>query len=156
MINRNRLTEKIRKKEQEIQELEAQIREARAYIQALQETMKLLPRGENVTREVLRTGSMVAEARRAIREKGAPMHVNELLQELGRVVNKKNRASLSGSLAAYVRRKEIFTRPAPNTFGLIEMQRPTGAKSEENADKPPPDFGMDDEENSELDDEIIF
>jgi hypothetical protein len=32
-----------------------------------------------------------------------------------------NRSALSGSIAAYVRKGEIFTRPAPNTFGLLEL-----------------------------------
>jgi hypothetical protein len=49
------------------------------------------------------------------------MHVTDLLKEMGKDATKSNRTSLSGSLGFYVRQEEIFTRPAPNTFGLREF-----------------------------------
>jgi hypothetical protein len=52
---------------------------------------------------------------------GDPVHITTLLAEIGLEINRDTRASLAGSLAGYVRRGEIFTRPAPNTFGLIEL-----------------------------------
>jgi hypothetical protein len=36
-------------------------------------------------------------------------------------IAKNSKTSLSGSLASYVREHKIFTRPAPNTFGLVEF-----------------------------------
>ena len=45
--------------------------------------------------------------------------------------------SLASSLAAYVRRGEIFSRPAPNTFGLLEL----GHLGGEEAEEPPSGFG---------------
>jgi hypothetical protein len=62
------------------------------------------------------------------------MQINEILRAIGRTADKKNRLSLSGSLAHYVRAEEIFTRPAPNTFGLIELERGENFLEDEDAD----------------------
>jgi hypothetical protein len=114
----------MRKKEEEIQELEVRIREAKAYLQALQETLRMFPRAkmEKIgTESALRPGSSVAEARKAILGAGRPLHITELLQALGKQKSRAARAALAGSISAYVRKGEIFTRPHPNTFGLAEL-----------------------------------
>jgi len=49
------------------------------------------------------------------------MHITELLEAIGKPGDRMNRSALGGSIAAYVRKGEIFTRPAPNTFGLLEL-----------------------------------
>jgi len=64
---------------------------------------------------------LIDKARTALRRVGKPLYIEELLRAMGKEVNKKNRVSLSGSLGSYVRQEYIFTRPAPNTFGLIEF-----------------------------------
>src|SRR5436309_2854111 len=113
---RRKIEERLKKKEQEIQELEAKIKEAQVYMQALQDVLKILPKdadGDSGA-AALRPGGAVAQARTAIKAQGRPLHVDDLLRALGREVNRANKANLSGSLAAYVRRREIFTRPAPN------------------------------------------
>jgi hypothetical protein len=104
----------------------------------------ILPRGSerNIRAGALRPGSGMAKVREFILEKGRPGHVTELLEALGRPATREARASLSGSLAAYVRKGEIFTRPSPNTFGLIEL----GHDNEDDAgpdNEPPVDFGED-------------
>jgi len=132
---RQRFEERIKKKEQEIKELEAKIHEARVYIQAFQDSIKLLPKdqSDNATaQDLLRPGSTNAKVYGFLKATGTPMHVGAILEAIGKVNNKANRVSLSGALGAYVRRKEIFTRPAPNTFGLIEME----------SNEPPDDFGL--------------
>ena len=144
MNERRKIEERLRKKEEEIREFEAKIRDARIYVQALQDVLKILPRGSerNVRAGALRPGSSMARVREFILERGRPGHVTELLEALGRPATREARASLSGSLAAYVRKGEIFTRPNPNTFGLIEL----GHDNEGNAgpdDEPPADFGED-------------
>jgi len=144
MNERRKIEERLRKKEEEIREFEVKIRDARIYVQALQDVLKILPRGSerNVRAGALRPGSSMARVREFILHKGRPGHVTELLEALGRPATREARASLSGSLAAYVRKGEIFTRPSPNTFGLIEL----GHESEGDAatdDEPPPDFGED-------------
>jgi len=138
---RDDLQKRIEKKELEIRDLEKQLAAAQAYLQALQETVRMLPkepRGlQTAPAQVLRPGSGVAKAREAILKAGKPLHITELLKAIGRPVDKNNRVSLSGSLSGYVKRNEIFTRPAPNTFGLIELNH-----SQMPEDEPPEDFGV--------------
>ncbi|HZL00788.1 MAG TPA: hypothetical protein VFC47_12920 [Caulobacteraceae bacterium] len=126
MSLRKKLEERICRKEAEIQELEMQIREGRSYVLALQEALKILPKesaggGTEGDEDVLRSGTSVAAARRALQKSGRPMHLLDILTAIGKQANSANRASLGGSLSAYVRKGEIFTRPAPNTFGLVEF-----------------------------------
>lgn len=157
MSTRRKFEDRIRKKESEIQELEMQIREARAYIQALQEAFKLLPRepvggGTDGDEDVLRAGSAVASARDVLQRQGKPLHLLDILIAIGKAPNAANRASLGGSLAAYVRKGEIFSRPAPNTFGLLEFPHPVRAEI-------PAGFGKRNEPEvdvGDLDDEIPF
>jgi hypothetical protein len=150
MAGRNKIEDRIQKKEQEIQELEMQIREARSYIQALQDVAKLLPRdaeGETSGDVSLRTGSSVADARSAILKAGKSLHIVDLLKAMGREVNRKNKTGVSGSLAAYVRRGEVFTRPKPNTFGLLELEKRGKSEGFRNGvvrvEAPPDNFGID-------------
>ena len=49
------------------------------------------------------------------------MYLDELLGALGKLVTRETKASLTSSLAAYVRKNEIFTRTAPSTCGLVEL-----------------------------------
>jgi hypothetical protein len=144
MNERRKIEERLRRKEEEIRELEARIRDMRIYVQALQDVLKILQRGPdmNLRAGAPRPGSGMAKVREFILEKGHPGHVSELLEALGRPATRQARASLSGSLAAYVRKGEIFTRPSPNTFGLLEL----GHNNEADAspeDEPPAGFGED-------------
>jgi hypothetical protein len=147
---RKEIERKIEKKEKEMQDLEREtairLREGAAYVQALQESLKLLPKEtSDETAVTLRAGSAVAKARDAIRAAGKPLHVIELLKILGKPLTAGGKAGLAGSLAWYVRKGEIFTRPAPNTFGVVEFN---GAKvSSESApdfdiEEPPENFGL--------------
>ena len=120
---------KIRKKEAEIQSLEEKLRSARVYIQALLDVRRELDGGDESAD--LRPGSMIALAKDAIARAGTPLHVDDILTAIGKTADSKS--SLTGSLAAYVRRGEIFTRPAPNTYGLIGSPR--------RDEGPPPGFG---------------
>jgi hypothetical protein len=128
---REQIQKKIDAKEQELNDLQNQIREGRAYIQGLQETLKIVGREQQDTFEasdrtkvaVLRHGSLLSHAREAILKAGKPLHITSILKAIGKPDDKHNRISLSGSLAAYVRKGEIFTRPEPNTFGLKEMDK---------------------------------
>lgn len=136
------LLDKIRKKEAEIQSLEDKLKTARIYLQALHDVRDALGAMESGQSDsALRTGSAVAQAREAIQRAGKPLHISDLLSALGKSVTKEARASLTSSLAAYVRRGEIFTRPAPNTFGLAEMGHASAQPESELETEPPPDFG---------------
>ena len=145
MSERAKIEDKLRRKEAEIQGYEEKIKSARVYAQALRDVLRLLDDdGEPAPTDeaadtVLRAGSAVAQARDAILALGTPMHVDHLLVALGREATRENKASLIGSLSAYVRRGEIFTRPAPNTFGLLELGHSETTPAED--DGPPSGFG---------------
>lgn len=117
------------KKRQEIASLKQQLNTAETYLEALQDTLKLLPR-EGDKDVVLRPGSDLAKARDFIKVHGRPQHVTDILKGIGKEVNKPNKISLSGSLGGYVRRGILFTKPAPNTFSLIELEDSQETKAE--------------------------
>ena len=123
MSERAIIEERVRRKEAEVQALEKKLEAARVYLQALADVLRAIDKAadDEPQETALRRGSAVTKAREIILEAGAPVHIDHLLTRLGREVTRKTKASLTGSLAAYVRREEIFTRPAPNTFGLIEL-----------------------------------
>ncbi len=148
MTLRDELLKRIERKQAEIAELEIQIREAKAYLQGLQDMLRFLPKEHSAlgdTDQSLRPDSAVAKARDAIKAAGKPLHISSILKALNRPVDADNRHAVSGSISAYVRKGMIFTRPAPNTFGLLELGEPT---SEEANDDLPDDFGLDEDEPS--------
>lgn len=117
---------RIAKKEQETAELELKLRDARSYLQAMQDALKMIPRdlmGHSATNASLRAGSSLSKARDAIQKAGKPMHITDILKAIGKPTDKKTRVSVASGLAAYVRRNEVFTRPAPNTYGLVEIAK---------------------------------
>ena len=113
---------------------------AEAYIQALLETIKALPReASDVSPErILRPGGALAKVRDLILSQRKPQHVDEILRTLSKPNDKKSRASITSAIGSYVRRKEIFVRTAPNTFGLIEL----GHAQDREEDLPPAGFGQ--------------
>jgi hypothetical protein len=111
----------IDKKQQELMDLQMQIREGSAYIQALQDSLRLLPRDATDEQHELRANSALALTRELIRNNAGPLHISEILKLLGKPADKKNRVSLSGTLSSYARGGKIFTKTAPNTFSLIEL-----------------------------------
>lgn len=110
------------KKRQELATLQRMTRDAEMYLSALEDALKKCPK-EGAAAPVLRPESDLARARDFIRLKGTPQHVSEILKGINKEPNKANRVSLSGSLGGYVRKGHIFTKPAPNTFGLIELEK---------------------------------
>ncbi|MBV8764927.1 MAG: hypothetical protein JO137_19670 [Hyphomicrobiales bacterium] len=138
MEERRKIEERLHKKEQEISNLEDRLRTARIYVAALQDILKMLV-ADGGAAPALKAGSMAAKAREAILNAGRPLHVGALLDALDRVPSRENRASITSSLAAYVRRGEIFTRPAPNTFGLSELSHGTAEIADDEG--PPAGFG---------------
>lgn len=119
---RNNFEKLINKKQDEINALELQVREARAYIQALQDSMKFLPRdGNGATEHTLRPGTALAKARDAIKAAGEPVAIADILKAIGKPQDKKHRLSLAGTLSGYAKNGKIFTRTAPNTFGILEF-----------------------------------
>jgi hypothetical protein len=133
MSERAVIEDRLRKKEAEVAALEDKLRVARIYMQALNDIMRAVGGGDAA--DDLKPGTMIAQARDAIMAAGKPLHVDALLKAIGRPADSKS--SLTGSLAAYVRRKEIFTRPGPNVYGLVDAP----AAEFDDDEAPPPTFG---------------
>ncbi|MCX5815687.1 MAG: hypothetical protein NTX75_05515 [Proteobacteria bacterium] len=146
---REKLVEKIKRKDIEIQEYEIKIREAKVYIQAIQDTLKVIPREDigldvTVTDDcILRTGSMPYKTRELLTKVNKPLYIADILVGIGVKPTKQIRASLVSSLSTYVKNKQIFTRPFPGTYGLIGMDYVA-------VDEPPENFGLfkDEKENT--------
>lgn len=155
MSERSIIDLKIKQKEAEVQSLERKLIVAKTYRQALEDIRRAVEQeddGGKPTGHPLRKGSFIAQTREIILKLGVPVHIDGLLDHLGKDGTRENKASLAGSLAAYVRRGEIFTRPAPNTFGLAELRHV------EVEDEPPEDFGATSSlpDTTEADEEIPF
>jgi hypothetical protein len=140
MTLRTDILKRIQKREEANNELHFQVNDIfgsiaanSAVIQELQAILKTLPpdeAGDEAQPEtVLRKDSDVAKARDVLRTVRKPMHVDNLLAQLGKDVTKKNKASLAGQIAIYVRKGQIFTKTEPNTFGLKEWVVNGGPKS---------------------------
>lgn len=141
MNTRDQFQKLLDRKQQEINDLQIQIERAKAYMQAIQDSIKLLPKDNGQGQISLRPGSALAKAQDILRNAGKPLHITEILKALNEKPDK--RVSLSGSLSAYVRNGQIFTRPAPNTFGLLEMNKSTNSSDETEEIEIPEDFGED-------------
>ena len=140
MIDRAMIEQRFRKKQSEIAALEEKLRASKAYLAALADILKLDGPDEVDGPEAkLRAGSSAAQTRDIIKQRGLPVHIDDLLRAMGKEVTRDAKASLAGSLAAYVRKEEIFSRPAPNTYGLIELGHATAAEDEP---EPPENFGQ--------------
>lgn len=139
---REKLENRIEQKRRELAKLKGEMRDTEVFIAALEEVLGLLPK-ENAFESAmaLRPGTNVDKARIALAAKGRPMHVSELLLALSKSDDNDSRAALSGSISAYVRKNQIFTRPAPNTFGLIEFSARSAAT--QRSSTPPANFGSD-------------
>jgi hypothetical protein len=131
------------KKDSEIIDLRLQLAQAEAYLQAIQDSMKVLPKESPDARsgQELRPGTMLAQARSILQAEGKPMHVNEILKKMGKSVDKSGRISLSGSLAAYVRKRTIFKKTGPNIFALVETPQQSLEVQGEQSEDLPDSFG---------------
>jgi hypothetical protein len=161
------LEKKIEKKKQEIASLEAQIKEAAAYVQGLQEALRMLQKenplpfnsakaeatgggsGPRRTYEQsLRRGGDVYKAWEVLKKEGKPLYIADLVKAIGKEPTKANRKSLSGTLNTYIRDGKVFKRTEANTYGLLEFG--TGEVSDD-ADELPDNFGVDSHEEDTAD-----
>lgn len=148
MSARSQVEKKIQAKQEEIADFETQIEKAQAYIQAMQEVLRLLPReeGDTVSSENLpRHGSAMAKTRDLLLETGKPMHITDILKGIGKENTKSQRLSVSGSLRSYARKGLVFTQEGGNVFGLVEFQGHNG-NGRSPKDVPPKGFGLATEE----------
>lgn len=127
----SKLEKQIDKKREEIEllrkevaEIDLKIKTAEAYIEATEEALKLIPKEEKKfdPNPPVRPGSDVAKTRDYLRGVGEPQRIEQILEAIGYEVTAKNRQSVAGSLSHNFRQGKIFTRPEPNTFGLLEWE----------------------------------
>lgn len=127
------IQKRIRAKEAEVNEISNKIKDlemqreaAKAYIQGLQDILPKVQRGEGANgsgrQTDFRKGSAPELVQQLLRKTGKPLHINEILEGLGRPVEKKTRLALAGTLARCARDRLVFRKVAPNTFGLIEAE----------------------------------
>ena len=136
---RRKLESKVAEQRKRIAELELQLAKEKAYLEGLEDSLKLFPAdGASIAVVTLREGSELAKAREILRKEGKPLHVDELLRRLGKEATRNNKGALGGSLGTYFKKGAIFTKPAPNTFGLLEFEATPAAE------EPPEDFGTND------------
>jgi Mg2+ and Co2+ transporter CorA len=122
MSVRSKIERKIQEKLEEITECEQRIAKHRAYIEGLQDALKLHPKENEPSVDSsysLRPGSEMARVQDLIAKADQPLHISDILKGLQKEDTAKNRASVSGSLSNYARQGKVFTKPSPNTFGLI-------------------------------------
>jgi hypothetical protein len=126
------------RKEAEITDLKLQLAQAEAYLQAIQDSIKVLPKepAEAGAEPELRSGTLLAQARDILKAEGKPLHVNEILKKMGRTVDKGNRISLSGSISAYARKRLIFRKTGPNIFALVGTPQQSAERPNEGEDVP--------------------
>jgi len=131
MSGRQEIEKRIEKKRAEVAELEARVREERAFLAGLQESLRFFTKedfGEPPAEPNLRPGTDLYKTREYLQKLGHSAYIPDILKGIGKEVTKENRVSLSGNLSWYVRKGLIFTRPKPNTFGLISLKE--GAKEQ--------------------------
>src|SRR6266511_1863859 len=103
-----------------------------ATVQELQSLYTLIPSEADISgpQPAFRQNSEGWLVHELLRDVGKPMYVDEILEKLEREINTDTRGSLAGQLGGYVRKGQVFTRPAPNTFGLREWEVNGSAKRE--------------------------
>lgn len=109
-----------------------------AVIAELESILRMMPKDMDSDDDSkdLRDGTEVYLAREVLQTEQKPLHVSVLVEKMGFESTAKRKHSIASQLASYVRRGEVFTRPAPNTFGLFDYGpvplRPEDAAGYEN------------------------
>jgi hypothetical protein len=142
------LERRIARERRRVAELRNELIRREAFIQGLQEAIKMLSAESADVRddpsESLRAGSDVRKAQELLSEASRPLHISDILKGIGKTDTRENRASLASSLARYARRGELFQREGPNEFSLLsprtnEPMQPDN--TDEEAPDLPPSFG---------------
>lgn len=120
---KSQLEQKIDQKTQQINELRIEIAAAEEYIKATREALRLMAKDMGKIGnpgKSLRNGSMMDRTYKLLKKHGKQMHIKEVMDGIGEDNSAAARGRHAGAISQYVRRGEIFTRPLPNTFGLVE------------------------------------
>lgn len=122
---------KIEAKRKDIEALKFQLVEAQSFLLGMEEALKFVPEDDALNGHngsFLRPGTDLAKSREAILNSGRALHINEILKAIGKEVGKRQRVSLAGNLSYYAKGRRIFTKTAPATYGLIELEKQDGGR----------------------------
>lgn len=106
-------------KQAELVRLEAELAAGRSYLRFLHERIEA---AEQRCGDEPACTDPVIVIRRLIREAGHPLYIDDILRGLHRPLNREGREEIRQLLLSWVRREEIFTRPRPGIFGLVELE----------------------------------
>lgn len=106
-------------KQAELVRLEAELAAGRAYLRFLRERIEA---AEQRCGDEPDCTDPVIVIRRLILEAGQPLYIDDILRGLDRPLNRDGREEIRQLLLSWVRREEIFTRPRPGVFGLVELE----------------------------------
>ncbi len=122
MSYRKELEKKIERKLSEISDWEHSIDEARAFVDGLREALKMCPPDDDQpVSDTLRPGSDMEKVRNILRVFGVPAPIDSIVKQMGKNYTDSMKAGLAGSLSSYAKKRKVFTKTAPKTFGLIEF-----------------------------------
>ena len=76
---------------------------------------------ENKSASCLNKDSLIFRASEVIRKSNRPLYIDEIMKGLGKEDQLK-KGSLINSLNQYARKKRVFVKTAPNTYGLISYK----------------------------------
>jgi len=127
-ITRRKVEDKISRKSKEIQELieektiiDNKIMTLSAEQKGMEDILKMLPTDEKDEKcRTIRPTSQAGKAQKFLKKQIEPVHISKILIGIKVANSNKNRGALASTLRAYANRGEVFTLPAPNTFGLVE------------------------------------
>ena len=120
-MNNSVLAKKIEKQLQVVNDLKNQLTQAESYLKGLQDAYGFISSSNNTAKKefALRAGSDLEKVKIVLEESKKPLHIDDILQKIGK--ESKSKVSLAGSLSGYARDGKIFRKIGPNKFGLIEQ-----------------------------------
>jgi len=138
MAKANDLVALIKERQAQIAKLQAELDEAKALLGAQPKlgpltrdagsapperpTHRHHRRGRRPRRQ--RRNSSTTRAEQVLREHGAPLHIDVMLQKIEeRFHQRPLKTTLIGNLSRKVKAGDRFYRAAPNTFGLLELRK---------------------------------
>lgn len=104
----------------ELARLDAELSAARAYLDLLQGRIDAAE--ERCANEPEASDDPVIAIRRVILEAGKPLYIDDILRGLALPLTREYRDQTRQLLLSWVRRGEVFTRPRPGVFGLVELE----------------------------------
>ena len=122
-----------------IQKKRDEVRKARQRVERLEDALRHYEEIYNVIHgatsrgSAVKSGSQAEGVIRVLSDAGEPTHIDEIMARMGVECTPAAKNSLTGSLSRYVRQGQIFTRPAPGTFGLIKWSNESDEDAETDA-----------------------